>query len=534
MANVVEIQLRVLGSQAESNLQRFEGKLMGLGGSLLKLGASMGVASAITDRLIGSLSQAAGAVAQMPFALADTVEQLDRLALRTGVSSENLQVMQRIIRESGGNSEALTTALSFLNRAIAEGNPVLAQLGITTTDTFRAFMQLADLFARSDDAAKKNWISFKLLGRGGAELISEMTSVAQSFRATRSEMLETQGLITEKVAPAARALDQSMNTLANNWESATTRMKAALVPWANAALEAFNRIAENANKADIGETGSGGRRGADIVRDAESRARRRSFGERDRDLNTGWTADIVAGVKTDEAKESPRAKRLEEIRTLLNLSAVAAERVLQRLEAIEGHKKAQQILDALHDARPIEQRLEEAAAFTPQQMNRRGVTGAPDVATAVDDLRKVPEKQLDALTQVRVEWEAFVEEVLSASSILDESLSGLWNGLQGGFGTVFRNLTNETQTFASAMKTIFEALVQEVLAMLARIAAAPAGVGGGSAIIGGTSAARAPVGAAGNVHVTINSLDARTALEQVVSPFGILRTAELRAAEAFA
>lgn len=551
MANVVEIVLKVR-DDASRSVQQFEGKLGGLGAGILKLGTSMGVTSAITEQLTQALTQAVGAVSRMPFELANAVEQLDRLSLRSGVSGENLQIMNRVIREAGGNAESLTTATSFLNRAIAEGNPLLAELGITTKDTFKAFMQLADIFANSDDAAKKNWVSFKLLGRGGADLIADMTALSRAMVEVRKAMAETGELMQGDVLEGARDLDKQMDLLSRNWEGAMTRMKAATVPWANYVLEVFNRIADE-GPGDIGDTG-GGRRARDLFPVPGAKA---SFGTRDRDLVTGWTADILAGVETGEDKESPRAKRLEELRKVLVGTGLAAERVLKQLEAIEKQSAVQRIVEALDKARPLQQQLDEAA-FAGLQNPLMGaglkVGGtAADPKVAIDELRKVPELQLDALTQVREQWKEFAAELMESATILNDSLNRLWNGLQAGFGTVFANLTSQTQTVRGALTTIFKALVDEILAQLARIAAskvflwlagialggpaggAAAGAAGEISSVGIAAAMKAPAtGAnAGNIVVNVSSLDMPTAWKAATSAFGILRENEIRAAEAY-
>jgi hypothetical protein len=399
------------------------------------------------------------------------------------------------------------------------------------------------MFSASDDAAKKNAIAFELLGRGGADLIADMEAVAKSFDSTHASMSRTGKLVREEMLPAARELDAAFDELGQNIGGTMNRVAEAVLPVATQVVQAMNAMFAAARGEGRGFAGlgfQGAFRGAGAA-----------IGGTIAGAGTAAGGDPLAKVAIGSESEA-RAKRLEELRQILRGTGLEAAKVLAQLEAIERGEKLQAILKKLDEARPLSQRLAEAAEFGGTPLERRGL-GPSDAQLTVDQLATVPEKQFDALTRVRAQWEEFADSVLSAATILDESLSGLWNGLQSGFGTVFRNLTSETQTFASAMKTIFDALVQEILAMLARIAAAkafsfilglvfggPAGAaagaaaGGGSAIVGGMSAARAPVTAAGNTYVNIQSLDARTSLEQLVSPFGALRTAELRRAEAAA
>lgn len=77
-----------------------------------------------------------------------------------------------------------------------------------------------------------------------------------------------------------------------------------------------------------------------------------------------------------------------------------------------------------------------------------------------------------AFASVAEGWRSAVEDMLTQTAIADASFAALYNGLQAGFSQVAANLLTAGQTLGSAMKTIFHSLVNEVLAELARIAAA--------------------------------------------------------------
>jgi hypothetical protein len=133
---------------------------------------------------------------------------------------------------------------------------------------------------------------------------------------------------------------------------------------------------------------------------------------------------------------------------------------------------------------------------------------------------------------------------------MGEGLRALWSGLESGFMQVAANLTNRAQTLRSALKAIFSALVQEVLALLARLAAAkvfqlilslliPAG--GAAGVLMGAPGFVYPVGrSAGaprtespravNLNFNVSALDEGGIVRSLTSPNGALREAFAEAA----
>ena len=62
-------------------------------------------------------------------------------------------VWREVIRQGGGDPEALTTALVRLNKAMGDGSPIVKALGLDTADTGHAFMQLMASLSSDPDKA---------------------------------------------------------------------------------------------------------------------------------------------------------------------------------------------------------------------------------------------------------------------------------------------------------------------------------------------------------------------------------------------
>lgn len=528
--------------------------------------------SAITRVLgqVGPLGVAAGAITLLGAAavtsgrqLADAVEQLDRLSERTGVSQQNLQVLRQIVKENGGNVEAFAIAFRTLNRSIGENDPLLKKLGITTRDTFQAFMQLSRILLNTTDQGKRTAVMVQLLGGRNDELLADLPNIVKNFDAMRESMRSVGLLMGDEVLSNARDLDKAMDDLARTWDGAMKRMQTAAAPWAlnivegisnviekiNALIAARDRWERKANEWDprapkgrFGGGASGGRGGGGSWADA---------------------ADAVAGsadnidIKTSTEK-SPREKRLERIIELFHVGTREAEKLLRVLEGLEGRKEIETIRAALREATPLAEQLALAARGTEgTAAELRGTR--PQPAFRVDEALPEIETQMQAMDKMRLQWQDFVEQITSEAQIVNDSITALWQGIEGGFVSVFANLTNETQTWGSAMKTLMRSIVDSMLAELGRLIAAQAfklllkvlGITIGAATGGLPAVALGAAGAAGTggvtdaltprslrragegaVNVTINALDAKSGLESLISPFGMLRGSNQRLLEA--
>lgn len=544
--NTVEILIKAR-DEASRVMQDVARQSTTLGGVL----ARVGVGAIGFTAVAGAAAAVGGAMANAAISLAGTVEQLDRLSGRTGVSIDRLQVMRQVIEEAGGNADSLTTALSFLNRAIERQDPLLAQLGITTRDAFEAMMQLAKAFEASDDTAKKTEIAFKLLGRGGADLIADLSTLAEKYGETDAAMRKSGKLITEEQLPALRELDAAIDTLRQNWEGHWNRMAAAVAPVVTAVVNAVNAVLALTrgvgglpafNPLALNRAGAGAGVMAPFV--------------------PGAAGDPLADVTTKTPGEAtPREKRLQKLMRVLRQTRAEAEKTLRALEALEDQDDANQIREALRRTPSLEEQIRQLQIESGAGVERAPGDFAPDDPRALlkprgqrpepefklDEVRDVAEKAHAALVAVRIEWQAFAEEITGAAAILNGALQSTFDGLQSGYSAVLRGLLGDTQTFVGAVKTLAHSLAEAWLQELARIAAAQtfkfflglfagAATGGAGGVVLSAfsinSASKAPQ-ATKQTIVNISALDTKSALDSMVTPFGTLRGSEARKLEAF-
>jgi hypothetical protein len=259
--------------------------------------------------------------------------------------------------------------------------------------------------------------------------------------------------------------------------------------------------------------------------------------------------DPIFGDPKD--KESPREKAIKAISAAMRTSITVATELQNRLDRIKDAKTATDLSAALGGERglslgarvAIEANSDGATSSDAKLRSGKRPSLQPDGQVDVSTLNKKMKEYLDsidtipgALFKAGEQWMKFANDALSANNIVSDALGGLYSALESGLGTVFANLTNKTQTFKSAMKTIFSAIAQEVLAILSRIAAAAVFKLVLSFILGPEAAAAVMAGgAAGSklttgtpaplLNVTINAIDKNGIYQSLTAPRGELRSA---------
>jgi len=509
MASALEFVIKAR-DEASGAIGRVSGQATDLRSVLSSLVTGGGPFGIITAAVVATT----GAVVALSVAMAEEVERLDRVAKASGTTTENIQVLEQVFRDAGLSSEDAATSLVFMNRAIGRGEPLLAKLGITTRDALEATLQLGDAFAGSDDAAKKQALSLKLLGRSSAETVAILDTLRATVGTTRAAMQANGGIFSEKDKENARKLDATIDTLSRNWKGAMTRMQSAIAPWALSAVQAFN---------DVWDAITGRKRGpveelerelqrvqsqldANIEGVAAMRSRKvdesfikeydaliaklkvrietlknmRAVALKAGALDDGAPAKgggKIDGVNVADPTTDSRKTRLEEMQKLLKLSAADAERYLGILEALETVKKRDALVKQFTDAGlappgNVIPDMQEVP-FDQKGFDERQGPGMGDIfAETQDAMQKKALETGEVLKRVADDYRAHIADVTSVSSIAQQGLEGLWNGLSSGFSQVFANMLEKGQTLRSAMKTIFKSLASEVLQILARIAAA--------------------------------------------------------------
>ncbi|KAF0102467.1 MAG: putative tail length phage protein [bacterium] len=187
----------------------------------------------------------------------DAADALSDMSQRLGVSVETLAGYKLVADRAGVSTEELAKGARFLAKNIAEGDPLLARIGVTSRDVNGALVQLADVFAAMPDGAEKTALAMRLLGKSGADLIPALNEGGDGL-----ERLIEQGQklypVTAEMANAAARFNDSLGDLKIAGEGLSVVVGNALLPALNGLADLLNTgITEGVDQmlADLGRLG---------------------------------------------------------------------------------------------------------------------------------------------------------------------------------------------------------------------------------------------------------------------------------------
>jgi hypothetical protein len=475
VANAIELQLQ-LNDQMTAGLLKSNAAVAGFVQQLGVLRAAAASAGAVMG-MLGGAAIALGAIAvKASLDLAQQAEQLDNLAAQTGITAQRLQVLQFAFRQGGVDAGALTQGLNFLNRAVASNDPVLRRLGVTSTDSFEAFMQAARGIARMTDNAQRSALAFQVFGRGGQQIVPMLLQLANGFDGVAVAAQRSGNVLSDEQLAKLAELDRQFD-----------KMTATLAGWGK------------------------------------------------------QLAVVTAGALTNFIE------KLSQIPDKL----ATASGVLSRMFARGGGGAIPGTVVQPEPAAPGEPPVVDFGSLGRltggDAIGRRGGLHVGNLANLVGQM--VPELKTQ-LSEAGAEFAKFADQVARSFDIIGQHV-------YSGFFTVLTNLTNKTQTFGVAMKTLWRSIVDGILAALADLISsaitkafikllgiALSAVTGNPAFTFGATAASelsnpltagGPEGAAtfaragggGNTFI-IQSFQPASVLSELVSPTGSMRGANSR------
>jgi hypothetical protein len=196
VSNLIEIVLHSIGASA------VESDLGGVNASLDKLkvtamqssagaaalgGAIGGLVGGMLPTLIEEVGRAGESLLELGPRLADDVEQLRNLGERSGMSINQLRILQGVMREHGLGADSLAFALSMLNRRLGEGNEKLIALIGNTSSPMEALFRLSKIIKEGGNAAVA---ASDAMGISGQRLIPILRNLDEDYASVRDRLGE--------------------------------------------------------------------------------------------------------------------------------------------------------------------------------------------------------------------------------------------------------------------------------------------------------------------------------------------------------
>jgi lambda family phage tail tape measure protein len=224
-------------NDAVAHLESANGRLGALGTVLSRLGPAGLIAGA-------SIAGIGYGLTQLILPVAETGEELNKLAQKTGVSVEALSALKYAAELSDVTTEGLTKGLKHLSTALFdtkvkgdEGGAALKALGVAAMDstgqirpTEAVLLDLADKFAVMPDGAEKAALAVKLFGKEGLNMIPMLNQGREGLTGMMEEAKRLGLVMSEDAAQASEAFNDNLKRLHAVSEGLQRQIGAAVIP----------------------------------------------------------------------------------------------------------------------------------------------------------------------------------------------------------------------------------------------------------------------------------------------------------------
>jgi len=226
------VELFADDSKMQATLKRAQQRLSAFGASVRQMGtASMAIGSAIMAPMIASAKL-----------FADAGDEVHKMALRTGMSTETLSRLGFAAEQSGASLKDIDTGFRGLARfmlQVERGGSAAADtldaLGLKADQLRRMtpeeqFKTIADSIARIEDPTKRAGLAMQVFGRSGQQLVPLLSEGRKGIEALEREADRLGLTINQETADAAAALTDALNRMQRTAKAASFTLGGALAP----------------------------------------------------------------------------------------------------------------------------------------------------------------------------------------------------------------------------------------------------------------------------------------------------------------
>lgn len=227
--------------EANKNISATDKKAEGLGkrlGDGIKTAAKWGAA-------IGAGALAAGgAMLGMANKATDTLDRIDKLSQKIGISRQAFQEWEYILSQSGTDIEKLQVGLKTMVQRMDEtvqgtgkGAEMFEKLGVSVTDTTGAMRSQEAVFndtvmalTKMPEGAEKSRLAFELFGKAGMELMPLLNSTGDDIDELKQKAHDLGIVISDEAVDAGVLFQDTMDDLKRAFGAVVTNVGAELIP----------------------------------------------------------------------------------------------------------------------------------------------------------------------------------------------------------------------------------------------------------------------------------------------------------------
>lgn len=196
------------------------------------IGAGFSVGAAAAEKLMDSAREVTRYLADVVKQTTEFAEQMTKLQLSTGMTSQSLQVLHAVAKETNTDFGALTKAVGKLEIAIGSNAKELGQLGLSQEELKKsspeeAMGAVVQKLLAMNDVYERNAIASKLFGKGFLDILPALAEMG-----TSTERFVT---LSEDQLEKMNELDAASDKLGTAWSELERQLAAVIVGGSGAA-----------------------------------------------------------------------------------------------------------------------------------------------------------------------------------------------------------------------------------------------------------------------------------------------------------
>ncbi|XZE33709.1 hypothetical protein SH501x_004504 [Pirellulaceae bacterium SH501] len=243
-AGAAYVEIATRNSKLLKGLADAQKRLQAFGSATRSLGFQvMGVGTGMLAPLLGSAK-----------IFSDSGDQIQKMAIRTGISTEALSTLGFAAEQSGSNLESLEAGIIKMQRSLvdaARGSQStvegFAALGLSANELLKLapdeqFKAIAEAIKQVKDPALKAALAMRVFGRGGAGLIPFLEEGKAGIEALQEEARSLGLELGQDDANLAADLNDALNRLMRSMKAVTMAIGSALAESINRALVPLTKL----------------------------------------------------------------------------------------------------------------------------------------------------------------------------------------------------------------------------------------------------------------------------------------------------
>ena len=245
-ANVAQIVVKANTAQADKGIKGLTGRMGGLKGAAIGVGIAAGAAA------VGGIAAFAKSSIS---AFAQAGDEVQKMSLRVGFSTEALSELKHAAELSGTSLGSLENGVKRMQRTILDAENGLStavdafeMLGVEMADVEskspeEQFTLLSNALADVEDASRRSALAQQVFGRAGTQLLPMLAAGKDGLAAMRQEAHDLGMVFDQDAANSAAEYNDSLTRLQGAFQGIQFAVGEALIPVLIPLIEKMTQIA---------------------------------------------------------------------------------------------------------------------------------------------------------------------------------------------------------------------------------------------------------------------------------------------------